>query len=143
MAMPGGRNGSQKWGGHQPNGMSRHEDHWGDGGAYGFRGGLGDPLELRANREVEGAESPAVEGAESRAVDGATDASATGANPERDREQVEPEPEEVEPEPPPCADLSTSRVRAAVVRVTFEDEGPLGLGWNGEADGWFCRHSRG
>ena len=75
MAMPGGRNGSQKWGGHQPNGMSRREDHWGDGGAYGFRGGLGDPLELRATREVEGAQSPAVEGA--------SDAAATGVNPER------------------------------------------------------------
>ena len=45
--MPGGRNGSQKWGGHQPNGWSRREDHWGDGGAYGFRGGAGDPRELR------------------------------------------------------------------------------------------------
>ena len=36
--MPGGRNGSQKWGGHQDNGMSRRDDLWGAGGRYGFRG---------------------------------------------------------------------------------------------------------
>ena len=46
--MPGGRNGSQKWGGHQPNGRSRREDFWGDGGAYGFRGGRGTPRERAA-----------------------------------------------------------------------------------------------
>eukprot|EP01046_Picozoa_sp_COSAG06_P011380 COSAG06_NODE_648_length_13415_cov_83.005783_5_plen_1504_part_00 len=51
-AMPGGRNGSRKWGGHQPHRLSRREDHWGDGGAYGFRGGLGTPQELRERRRA-------------------------------------------------------------------------------------------
>ena len=57
--MPGGRNGSQKWGGHQPNGRSRREDLWGDGGAYGFRG---TPRE-RAAAAIERAEEGAEEGA--------------------------------------------------------------------------------
>ena len=50
--MPGGRNGSRKWGGHQPHRLSRREDHWGDGGAYGFRGGLRTPQELRERRRA-------------------------------------------------------------------------------------------
>eukprot|EP01043_Picozoa_sp_COSAG02_P069656 COSAG02_NODE_12023_length_1611_cov_1.497354_2_plen_86_part_00 len=49
--MPGGRNGWQKWGGHQPNGWSRREDHWGDGGAYGFRGGGPGTLESCERRK--------------------------------------------------------------------------------------------
>ena len=47
-ARPRPRNGSQKWGGHQANGRSHPEDHWGDNGTYGFRGGRGTPRELRA-----------------------------------------------------------------------------------------------